>query len=149
MAVLARYSWTGFVVKNSHVASPGFQSQGGRGGTGRARMERPLAIANGEIATASGPERQDAQAGGVKRTMMTSLAVANAVMMSIGLVPRPECILSRPGADAKRVMLVQNLTAAENMSGSIQLAILGTPKVFQSIIKRLLRAERVGTAFAN
>ncbi|MER8995698.1 hypothetical protein [Mesorhizobium sp. M0678] len=59
-------------------------------------MERPLAIANGEIATASGPERQDAQAGGVKRTMMTSLTIANAVMMAIGLVPRPECILSRP-----------------------------------------------------
>lgn len=57
MAVLASYSWTGFVVKNSHVASPGIQSQGGRGGTGRARMERPLAIANGEIATVSGPER--------------------------------------------------------------------------------------------
>ncbi|ESX63743.1 hypothetical protein X759_33440 [Mesorhizobium sp. LSHC420B00] len=30
-------------------SQPGIQSQGGRGGTGRARMEQPFAIANGGI----------------------------------------------------------------------------------------------------
>lgn len=47
MAVLASRSWTGFVVKNSHVDSQEFNRKAGEGG--RARMEQPFAIANGEI----------------------------------------------------------------------------------------------------
>lgn len=49
MAVLASRSWTGFVVKNSHDVSQEFNRKAGEGATGRARMEQPLAIANGEI----------------------------------------------------------------------------------------------------
>lgn len=95
MAVLASRSWTGFVVNNSHVASQEFNRKAGEGAQAALGWSGPLQ--SQMIATASGPERQDAQAGGVKRTMMTSLTIANAVMMAIGLVPRPECILSRPG----------------------------------------------------
>lgn len=73
---MASYSWTCFGREELPLRQPRNSIQGGRGGTGRARMERPLAIANGEIATASGPERQDAQAGGVKRTIMTSLTTS-------------------------------------------------------------------------
>lgn len=51
-------------------------------------------------------------------------------------------------ADAKRVMLVQNLTAAENMSGSIQSAILAFGGFFWRFM-RLLPAECAGTAFAD
>lgn len=46
------------------------------------------------------------------------------------------------------IMHVLNLTASENMSGSIQSAILGL-EVFQRVIMRLPSAERVGTAFAT
>ncbi|MER8963802.1 FixH family protein [Mesorhizobium sp. M0701] len=72
MAVLASRSWAGF--KNSHVDSQEFNRKAGEGG--RARMEQPFAIANGEIRCRLRPERQDAQAGGVKRMMMTGLAAA-------------------------------------------------------------------------
>ncbi|MER9299955.1 hypothetical protein NKI38_26155 [Mesorhizobium sp. M0621] len=70
---------------------------------------------------------------GLRRTMMTRLAVAKAVMHLLG----------------KRVMRVQDPTVAKNMSRPIQPAILGATEIFQGIIKRLPHAERVGTAFAN
>ncbi|MER8708916.1 hypothetical protein NKH49_25735 [Mesorhizobium sp. M1088] len=60
MAVLASRSWTGFVVL------PCRQPRIRKAQEGRAQaalgMERLPAIANGEIATPSGPERQEAQA---------------------------------------------------------------------------------------
>lgn len=92
-------------------------------------MERPLAIANGEIATASGPERQklkldfvtraddDDEPGGSQRRHDVHLLVAQPEYLFSHLWPRFS-------ADAKRVMLVQNLTAAEKMSASIQPAML-------------------------
>ncbi|MER9052402.1 FixH family protein [Mesorhizobium sp. M0910] len=51
MAVLASRSWTGFVVKNSHVDSHEFNrnAQEGRGRRRSIGMERLPAIANGEI----------------------------------------------------------------------------------------------------
>ncbi|ESZ71236.1 hypothetical protein [Mesorhizobium sp. L103C105A0] len=71
---------------------------------------------------------------GLRPTMMTSLAVANAVNDVHLLVHQPEYMSSRPwprfSGDAKRVMRVQDLTMAENMSRLIQPAILGAPKVF-------------------
>lgn len=100
MAVLASRSWSGFVVNTSHVASQEFNrnAQEGRAQAALGRDGAPPC--NGkwrDPLPPEGLERQDAQAGGVKRTMVTGLTIANAVMMSISLVPRPECILSRPG----------------------------------------------------
>ncbi|MER9793677.1 hypothetical protein [Mesorhizobium sp. M0213] len=71
----------GFVVKNSCVASQEFNPKAGEGAQAALGWSGPLQMA--KSATASGPERQEAQASGLKRTMTTSLAAANAVMMFI------------------------------------------------------------------
>ncbi|MER9363202.1 FixH family protein [Mesorhizobium sp. M0500] len=135
MAVLASRSWTGFVVKNSHVASQEFNRKAGEGAQAALGWSRLCNRKWRDPLPPEGPERQDAQAGGVKPTMMTGLAAANAVMMSICSVPQPEYMLSRPWpgfrAGPKRQMRVQNRTAAENMSRPIQPAILGTWTVFK------------------
>ncbi|MER8701181.1 FixH family protein [Mesorhizobium sp. M1273] len=135
MAVLASRSWTGFVVKNSHVASQEFNRKAGEGAQAALGWSSLCNRKWRDPLPPEGPERQDAQAGGVKRTMMTGLAAANAVMMSICSVPQPEYMLSRPWpgfrAGPKRQMRVQNRTAAENMSRPIQPAILGTRTVFK------------------
>ncbi|WP_352718353.1 FixH family protein [Mesorhizobium sp. M0563] len=83
MAVLASCSWTGFVVKNS--MTPARNSIARRMRAGHRRRSDGAAPCDRkwrDPLPPEGPKRQDAQAGGVKRTMMTSLAVANAVMMS-------------------------------------------------------------------
>ncbi|MER9964770.1 hypothetical protein NKJ72_28285 [Mesorhizobium sp. M0045] len=79
MAVLASRSWTGFVVKNFPASQ--FNRKAGEGATGRARMEQLCNRKWRDPLPPEVPERQDAQASGVKRTMMTGLAAANAVMM--------------------------------------------------------------------
>ncbi|MER9470651.1 hypothetical protein NKI82_33325 [Mesorhizobium sp. M0482] len=92
MAVLASRSWTGFVVNNSHVASPEFNRNAQEGRAGGARSGWSAPPCNRKWRNPLPPEgleRQDAQAGGVKRTMVTGLTIANAVMMSIGLVLGP------------------------------------------------------------
>lgn len=54
--------WHDSRVRTPVSSAQEFNRKAGEWGTGRARMERPLAIANGAIAAASGPERQEAQA---------------------------------------------------------------------------------------
>lgn len=88
-------SWTGFVVKIPRSPASSIAR--------RARGRRPrsdgVALCNRkwrDPLPPEGPELQDSQAGGVKRTMMTGLAAASAVMMSICSVPRPEYMWSRP-----------------------------------------------------
>ncbi|MER8409452.1 hypothetical protein NKH16_33250 [Mesorhizobium sp. M1307] len=65
-----------------------FNRKAGEGAQAALGWSGPLQMA--KSATASGPERQEAQASGVKRTMMTGLAAANAVMMFICSFPWPE-----------------------------------------------------------
>ncbi|MER8923553.1 MULTISPECIES: FixH family protein [unclassified Mesorhizobium] len=89
MAVLASRSWTGFVVKNSHVASQEFNRKAGEGAQAALGWGSLCNRKWRDPLPPEGPERQDAQAGGVKRTMMTGLAAANAVLMSICSVPQP------------------------------------------------------------
>ncbi|ESY48116.1 MULTISPECIES: hypothetical protein [unclassified Mesorhizobium] len=60
---------------------------------------------------------------GLRRTMMTWLALANAVMMSICSSLYVETSVATLLCRAKRVVRVQELTMAENMSRLIQPAI--------------------------
>ncbi|MER9756161.1 FixH family protein [Mesorhizobium sp. M0166] len=72
----------GFVVKNSYDTSQEFNRKADEGRAQAALgWSGSLQSQMARSANAAGPERQDSQAGGVKRTMMTSLAVANAAMM--------------------------------------------------------------------
>ncbi|WP_352646353.1 FixH family protein [Mesorhizobium sp. M0136] len=57
MAVLASRSWTGFVVKNSHVASQ-FNRKAGEGAQAALGWSSPLQSQMARSANASGPERQ-------------------------------------------------------------------------------------------
>ncbi|CDX38109.1 hypothetical protein MPLDJ20_220058 [Mesorhizobium plurifarium] len=83
MAVVAGRSWTSVVVEDAHVTSREIQSQGGRGRRGT-RMERLLAIVNAEfLLPPEGRNGAKLNLMGAKRAMVTGLAIADAVMMSI------------------------------------------------------------------
>nr|WP_244604583.1 MULTISPECIES: FixH family protein [Mesorhizobium] len=85
MAVFASRGWTGFVGKDSYVASQEFNRKAGEGREQAAlRWSGPLQSQMARSCTALGTGMaRSSSPGGVARTMMTSLAVANAVMMSI------------------------------------------------------------------
>ncbi|MER9173571.1 hypothetical protein NKH72_08120 [Mesorhizobium sp. M0955] len=122
---------TGFVVKNSGVASQEFNRKA------EDRAEAMLGWSgpcnrNGVPLPAERPKRQEAQA----RLEADDDHEADGSQRSHNVhhVPQPNTLSSRPwprfSGDAKRVMRVQDLTVAENMSRPIQPAILGTPEVF-------------------
>ncbi|MER8369890.1 hypothetical protein [Mesorhizobium sp. M1378] len=139
---------TGFVVKNSGVASQEFNRKAEEVGQRQCSDGAAPAIAMAfryHLSDRNGKKLKQ----GLRRTMMTSLAVANAVMMSICSSISPNC-WGRPwlGLFWRREAVVQNLTAVENMSASIHRPSWHM-EVFQSQITRLVRTERVGTAFAN
>ncbi|MER9249815.1 hypothetical protein [Mesorhizobium sp. M0590] len=125
---------TGFVVKNSCVASQEFNRKAEEVGQRRCSDGAAAAIAMAfryHLSDRNGKKLKQA----LRRTMMTSLAVVQRSHNVHLLVPQPEYMSSRPwprfSGDAKRVMRVQDLTVAENMSRPIQPAILGTPKAFK------------------
>ncbi|MER9018794.1 hypothetical protein [Mesorhizobium sp. M0898] len=125
---------TGFVVKNSCVTSQEFNRKAEEVGQRRCSDGAAPAIAMAFRHHLSDRKRQEAQArleaddddepGGSQRSHDVHL-----------LVPQPEYMSSRPwprfSGDAKRVMRVQDLTVAENMSRPIQPAILGTRRFFK------------------
>ncbi|MER8950019.1 hypothetical protein [Mesorhizobium sp. M0809] len=94
---------TGFVVKNSCVASQEFNRKAVEVGQRRC---------------------SDGAAPAIAMALRYHLSDRNRKNMSSRPWPRFY-------GDAKRVMRVQDLTVAENMSRPIQPAILGTPKVFK------------------
>ncbi|MER9895792.1 FixH family protein [Mesorhizobium sp. M0119] len=120
MAVLASRSWTGFVVNNSHVASQEFNLNA-QEGRAQAALDRdgapPCNRKWRDPLPPEGLERQDAQASGVKRTMVTGPDDSQRCHDVHQPRPSARMHIESPGprfsADAKRVMFVQNLTGAE------------------------------------
>ncbi len=116
-------------------------------------MERPLAIANGEILCRLRDQNgKKLTTGGVKRTSMTSLAVQRSHNVHL-LVPQPEYMFSRPwprffwrreARDACPKPDRGRKHVGFNTTGR-----LGQVEIFQSLIMRISRVDRAGTAFAN
>ncbi|MES0138983.1 FixH family protein [Mesorhizobium sp. M0016] len=146
MAALGSRSWTGFVVKNSHVDSQEFNRKRARGAR---LMEQPFGIANGEIrcrlrgtARRSSPRREaddDDGPGGSQRSHDVHLLGPSARMHIEWSGPRFS-------AGAKR----DDCLKADNGRKHVGFNTTGhLGRSRQREIMALMRAERAGTTFAN